>query len=150
MAIKYTADCHLSPSELTSRIHIAIFLWTLKGFISPEYFMNFLSNLYTLTQWQRRFKFMVLRLLKHTFVSQKIKSVQFYSYPQTKLSSRLLQSPHTQKKATHISRTEFFERRIMELKKMTKVKFARVFVTCFDKFYYFCNFYIFGFCFIVP
>ena len=30
-----------SPSELTSRIHALIFLWTPKGFISPEYFRSF-------------------------------------------------------------------------------------------------------------
>ena len=31
------------------------------------------------------FKFMVLRLLENPFVSQKIKSVHFYSYTQSKL-----------------------------------------------------------------
>ena len=56
-------DYHPSPSELTSRTHPVIFLWTPKGFISPEYFLNFFSNLY-IAQWSRKsFKFMVLRLL---------------------------------------------------------------------------------------
>ena len=34
--------------------------------------------------------------------------------------------------------------------KITKIKLARVLVTSFDKFYHFCNHYIFGFCSVVP
>ena len=43
---EHTVDYHPSPSSLTSRIHHLIFLWTPKGFISPEYFLIFFSNLY--------------------------------------------------------------------------------------------------------
>ena len=40
-------DYHPSSSELTSRIHPLIFLWTPMGFILfPEYFLNFYLNLY--------------------------------------------------------------------------------------------------------
>ena len=79
MVNEHTVDYHPSPSELTSRIHPLIFLWTPKGFIfSPEYFLNFFSNLY-IAQWLREsFKFMVLRLLENAFVSQKNESVHFY------------------------------------------------------------------------
>ena len=91
MANEHTVDYHPSPSEFTSRIHSGLFLWTPKGFISPEYFLNFLSNLYIPPWLQKSFKFMVLRLLENTFVSQKIESV--YSWSQAKLSSKFLPSP---------------------------------------------------------
>ena len=41
MVNEHTIYYHPSPSELTSRIHALIFLWTPKGFISKEYFLNF-------------------------------------------------------------------------------------------------------------
>ena len=46
MVNKYTVNYHPSLSELTSRIHPVIFLWTPKGFIFLECFLNFFSNLY--------------------------------------------------------------------------------------------------------
>ena len=77
---KHTFDYHPSPLELTSTIHPSIF-WTPKGFFSPEYFLNFFLNLY-ISQWlQKSFKFMVIRLLKKTFVIQKVESIHFYSCP---------------------------------------------------------------------
>ena len=53
------------------RISIIIFLWTPKGFISPESFLNFLQNLY-ISPWLRKsFKFIVLRLLQiHLWVKK--------------------------------------------------------------------------------
>ena len=41
MANEHTVVYHFSPSKLTSKIHLLIFLWTPKGFISPEYLLNF-------------------------------------------------------------------------------------------------------------
>ena len=41
-----------SPSELISKIHPHIF-WIPKGFISPEYFLIFFSNLY-ITPWLQK------------------------------------------------------------------------------------------------
>ena len=90
MVNKHTADYHPSPSQVTSRINPLIFLWTTKGFISPESFLNFFLNLYIPPWLQKSFKFMVLRLLANIFVSQKIESVHFYSCPQEKLSLRFL------------------------------------------------------------
>ena len=44
-------------------------VWTPRGFISSEYFLNFLY----IPPWLRKsFKFMVLRLLEDTFISHKI------------------------------------------------------------------------------
>ena len=126
MVNKHTANYHPSPLPLTLWIHPLIFLWTPKGFISPEPFLNFFLNLYIPPWLQKSFKFMVLRLLTNTFVSQKIESVHFYSCPQVKLSPRLLSLPLRQKEVTHSSQTAFFEDllflqqnrggRIMELK----------------------------------
>ena len=61
--------------------------------MSPESFLNFFLNLY-IPPWLRKgFKFMMLRSLAITFVSQKIQSVHFYLYPKAKLSPRLLSLP---------------------------------------------------------
>ena len=47
-------------------------LLTPKGFISPEYSLNFFSNLYNPPRLRKSLKFMVLRLLEDTLVSHKI------------------------------------------------------------------------------
>ena len=61
--------------------------------MSPESLLNFFLNLY-IPPWLRKgFKFMMLRSLAITFVSQKIQSVHFYLYPKAKLSPRLLSLP---------------------------------------------------------
>ena len=44
------------------QLPIIIFLWTPKGFISPESFLNFLLNLYIPPWLQKSFKFIVLWL----------------------------------------------------------------------------------------
>ena len=69
MVKEHTVNYHHSPSELTSRIHSLIFLWTPKGLTYPEYFFNFSSKLYILPWFRKSFKFLVLRLLENTFVS---------------------------------------------------------------------------------
>ena len=104
-----TVDYHPSPSQLISKIHPLIFLWTPKGFISPESFLKFFLNLYFSPWLQKSFKFIVLRLLGNTFVSQKIESVHFYSRPKTKLSPRFLSLSPRQKEIAHSSRTAFSE-----------------------------------------
>ena len=88
MVKNYTIDYHPSPLQLLSRTHPLIFLWTPKGFISPECFLRFFLKLYIPSWLQKSFKFSVLRLLANTFVSKKIESVHFYSFLQAKLSSR--------------------------------------------------------------
>ena len=69
MVKEHTVNYHHSPSELTSRIHSLIFLWTPKGLTYPEYFFNFSSKLYILPWFRKSFKFLVLRLQENTFVS---------------------------------------------------------------------------------
>ena len=73
LAKEHSVVYHISPLELTSRRHLLIFLWTPKGFISAEYFLNFFSNWYIPMRLWKKIKFMVLRLLENTFVSQKKK-----------------------------------------------------------------------------
>ena len=106
---KHTVDYHPSPSKLTLRTHPLIFLWTPKEFISPEYFLNFFLNLYIRPWLRKSFKYMVLRLLASTFVSEKIEFVHFYSCPEAKLSPRFLSLLRRQKEITHSSQTVFSE-----------------------------------------
>ena len=90
MVNEHTMDYHPSPSKLISTVHPLMFLWTRTGFISPEYFLKFFSNV-NIAQWlQKSFICMVLRSLKNTLTSQKIESVHFCSCPQPKLSPRFL------------------------------------------------------------
>ena len=81
MVNKHTVDYYHSPSQSGSRIHPLIFLWTTKGFISAEPFLNFFLNLYVPPRLQKNFNFIMLRLMANTFVSQKIESAHFYSCP---------------------------------------------------------------------
>ena len=99
----------------------------------------------------KSFKFMVLRLLKETFVSRKIESFHFCSFPQVKRSPR-------QKEITHFTRTVFSENLFPPqaergedygAEKMTKIKLVIVLVTSIDKFHHLCSLYMFDFCFVV-
>ena len=78
-----------SSKQTYCRLSI-IFLWPPKGFIFPEYFLNFLLNLYSPPWLRKSFKFIVLRL--HLWVKKlnlfnfthapKQNSPQgFYDYP---------------------------------------------------------------------
>ena len=64
MINKDTADYHSSLSELISRTHPVILLWTPKRFISPESSLNFFLNLYVPPWLQKSFKCLVLRFLQ--------------------------------------------------------------------------------------
>ena len=153
MVNKHTFDYHPSPSQLTLRIYPLIFLWTPKGFISPESFLNFFLNLYIPPWLRKSFKFIVLRLLANTFVSQKIESAHFYSCSQAKLPPGFFHYPQWQKEITHFPRTAFSEDLFFPqeedhgVEKITKIKPTRVLVTSFDKFHHLCNLYIFLFLF---
>ena len=142
MVNEHIVNYHPSPSEFTSSIHPVIFLWTPKGLISPEYFLNFFSNLYIPPGLQKSIKFMVIRLLENTFVSQKTETV--YSCPQTKLFPRFLSSPLQAEGNYSFPPTKMFWKSIFlnregedyRAENMTKIKLARVLVTSFDKFHH--------------
>ena len=108
MVNKHTVDYHPNPSQLISRIHTLIFLWTPKGFISPESFLNFFLNLYIPPWLRKSFKFIVLRPLQIHLWVQKL-NLQFYSCPQAKLSPRFLSLSPRQTGIAHSSRITFFE-----------------------------------------
>ena len=95
---KHTVDYHPILSQLTKRIHPLIFLWTPKGFISPESLLNFFLNLYIQPWLRKSFECIILGLLANTFVSQKIEFVHLYSYPQAKLSPKFLSLPPGRRK----------------------------------------------------
>ena len=134
--------------KLTSSIHTLIFLWTPKGFISPESFLILFLNLYIPPRLQKSFKFMVLKLLAHTFVSQKIESVNFYFCLQAKLFPNFPSLSPRQKEITHSSRTVFsdFPKQkgdglgVLQVQNITKIKPTRLLVKSFDKFHNLCNF----------
>ena len=52
---KHTVDYHPSPPRLISRILPLVFLWTPKGFISRESFLNLFLNLH-IPPWLRKFQ----------------------------------------------------------------------------------------------
>ena len=108
-----------------------------KGFISPEYFLNFFSNLYIPPLLQKSFKFPVLWLLEDTFLLMPLSKTLpqeegNYPFPTNRVFWKFVFHP--------AERGEDYG-----AEKMTKVKLARVLVTSFDKFHHLCNFYIFGF-----
>ena len=157
MVNKHTVDYHPSPSELTSRIHPVIFLWTLKGFIfRPECFLNFFSNRYFAPWQQQSFKFIVLRLMENAFVNQKVEFVHFCLFPQGKTLPQLLITTPGRRKLPISLKQRFLYFSSAEsgedygAEKMTKIKVARLLVTSFDKFHHLCNHCIFDFCSVVP
>ena len=59
---KYSVDYRPFLAGLTSRIHSLIFLQSFSDFISPEYLLNFVLNLYVPPWLGNIFNFMVSRL----------------------------------------------------------------------------------------
>ena len=130
--------CRLpSPSQWTSRIHPLIFLWTPKGFISPETFLNFFLNLYIPSWLRKSFKFMVKITGKYICESKKW-ICSFLLVPPNKPLPQVLIITPRQRETTYSSRTVFSEdlffpqqkvdvsggrgeERIMELKKLPKL-----------------------------
>ena len=105
MLTKDNLDYHPSPSDLSSRIHCIIFLWISKGFISPEHFLNFLSNLYIPLRLQKSFKIITEF---ETFVSQKLNLFILTHAPKQNSSSGF-HHQHSRQKKLHISKTRLFE-----------------------------------------
>ena len=77
---KHTVDYHPSPSQLISRIRTLIFLWTPKGFISPESFLNIFLNLHIPPWLQKSFN-LVFRLLQTDLCVKKLSLFMFTHAP---------------------------------------------------------------------
>ena len=81
MVNEHTIDYHPSPSELTSRIHPLIFLWTPKGFISsPECFLDFFKPIFR-NMVAEKFQKPGVKITENACVSQKVESVHFCLCP---------------------------------------------------------------------
>ena len=66
-----------NSKQIYCRLSIIIFLSTHKGFISPEFFLNFLLNLY-ISPWLRKsFKFIVIRLLQ---IHLRVKKLNLFNF----------------------------------------------------------------------
>ena len=109
MVNKYTVDYHPSRSQLISRIHTLIFLWTRKGFISPESFLNFFLNLYIPPWLQKSFKFIVLRLLQIHLWVKKINLFNFTRARKQNSPPGFYHYPPRQTGIAHSSWTAFSE-----------------------------------------
>ena len=155
MVNKHNVDYHPSSSELTSRIHPLIFLWTPKGFISPEYFLNF-SQACKSHHCCKKFWIHGITINGKYNRGWKIESAHFYSYPQAKLSPRFL-SPPLQEEGNHpFSPNKVFLKSIfpsragdtMELKIWPKLNMQGYLLRVSINFTIY-NLYIFCFCFAV-
>ena len=89
------------------RLSIIIFLWTPKGFISPESFLNFLLNLYISSELGKSFKFMVLRLLQIHFWVKKSNLFNFTHAPKRNSPPGFYHYPQEQTGGVHRTRTAF-------------------------------------------
>ena len=135
MVNKHTVDYLVLHNELQG--YTLIFLWTPKGFISPETFLNFFLNLYIPSWLRKSFKFMVKITGKYICESKKW-ICSFLLVPPNKPLPQVLIITPRQRETTYSSRTVFSEdlffpqqkvdvsggrgeERIMELKKLPKL-----------------------------
>ena len=150
MVNKDSVDYHPSLSEVISRIHTLIFLWTPKRFISPESFLNFFLNLYIPPWLQKCFKLIVLRILQIHLWIKKLNLFIFTHAPNQNPPPGFYHNPPCRKKLPIFSKDIFSwgerGKRIMELNKIPKL--TKVSVKNFDKFPHLSNLYIFGLCFV--
>ena len=127
------------------------FYGLLRGLSLQNISWIFFSNLY-IPRWLRKsFKFMMLRLLENTFVSQKMNAFIFTHAPKQNSSLGSYRHHFRQKEITHFPNTTFFENLFSSKKhygteKITKIKLVRVLVTSFNKFTVFATFTWFLIC----
>ena len=105
---KHTVNYHPSPSQLISRIHPLMFLWTPKAFI--RIFLELFPKLVYSTMVAEKFQIYGVRITANTFVSQKIESLHFYSWPQLKVCPRFVSFSHKQMGITHSTHSSVFWR----------------------------------------
>ena len=134
------------------QLPIIIFLWTRKGFISPESFLNFLLNLDIPPWLPKSFKFIVLRLLQIHLWVKKLNLFNFTHAPSKTLPQVFISIPQADGNCPFLPNSIFWRyfilsRKIMKWKKLPKL--AMVLVTSFDKSHHLCNLYSFGSCFVV-
>ena len=144
MVIKHTNDYHPITSQLISRIQTPIFLWTPKGFISSESFLNFFLNLYIPPWLRKSFKFIVLQLLQIHLWVKKLNLFNFTQAPKQNSPPGFYHYPPGRRELPILPEQRFSKiffpeekgERIMELKELPKL--TKVSVTSFDKFHHLC------------
>ena len=107
MVNKYTVDYHSNPSQLISRIHILYFYGLQRGWSLS--FLNFFPKPIYSSLVAEKFQVYSVKTTADTFVSQKIKSLHFYSCPQAKFSLRFLSLSYRQTGIVHSFRTVLLE-----------------------------------------
>ena len=134
-------------------------LWVSKGFISPEFFLNFFQNL-EIPQWLRKnFNLWCYHYLLINLWLKKLNLFIFIHAPK-KNSAPGFDNYHSDRRKLSILAKQHFLKiyfspagRVREdygVEKTTKIKPTRVLLTSFTKFHHLFNLYIFGFCFVVP
>ena len=161
MVNKHNVDYHPSPLRLTS--HPLIILWTREGFTDPSKYwrknenvelkykmLSFFSKPY-LTIIGKILKFILFRLLENVFVSQKIESTHFYSWPPPPPTQQSSPSYYNSPRQSFLKivRGEG-EGNYERCEEVTKIKLLRALVASFDKSHHLFTLYIFGYCFAVP
>ena len=82
MINKHTVDYHSSPFRINLKdTPSQISMDSLGVYLSPDYLLNFFSDLYVPMWLGKIFKFMVLRLLENAFVSQNLNLFIFTHVP---------------------------------------------------------------------
>ena len=124
--------------------------------ISPEFF---LKPVYP-TMLPEKFQIHGVKITGKYICESKIESVPFFLMSSSKIlpqvfiittpdRMKLLIFPEQRFLKIYFSPAERGGEDFMELKKMIKIKLARVLVTSFGKFHHFSQLYIFGFCFVM-
>ena len=111
--------------QVYCQIPIIIFLWTPKGFISPESFLNFLLNLYILPWLLKSFKFILLRLQQIHLSVKKLNLFNFTHAPKRNSPPGFYHYPPGRR----------------ELPIPPEQHFLKIFlkILYFDKFHHLCN-----------
>ena len=115
-----------NSKQIYCQLPTIIFLWSPKGFISPESFLNFLLNLYIPPWLQKIFKFIVLRLPQINLWVKKLNLFNFTHAPKKNSPPGFYHYPPGRKELPippeqHFLKTFFPEQKegemIMKLKK---------------------------------
>ena len=161
MVNEHTADYHPSPSELTSRIHPLIFLWTAKGNISLSlsiYIYFFFSKLYTIMVVEN-FQIYSVKITGKYICESKNWICSFLLMPTNNTLPQVLIINLQAEGNYPFPQNNIFWKSIFSTaekgedygaEKMTKITPARIFITNLYTFHHLCNLLIFGFCFVVP
>ena len=133
--------------QIHCQLPIIVFLWTPKGFISPESFLKFLLNLYIPPWLWKSFKFIMLRLLQ---IHLRVKKLNLFNFTHASMQNSPPGFYHYSpgRRELHIPPEKHFlkiyfpeqkegERGLCSWKKLPKLR--RVLVTSFDKFHHLCN-----------